>query len=65
MELKDRIVIINEKNMNSINDLYCKCTTDELERIINNMIDNAVVEIKEDRAVYIWIKQLDAVSVNI
>lgn len=65
MELKDRIVIINEKNMNSINDLYGKCTTDELERIINNMIDNAVVEIKEDRAVYIWIKQLDAVSVNI
>lgn len=50
MELKDRIVIISEKNMDSINTLYGKCTTDELERIVNNMIDNAVVEINEDRS---------------
>ncbi len=49
MQLKDRIVIISEKNMDSINALYGKCTTDELERIVNNMIDNAVVEINEDR----------------
>ena len=50
MQLKDRIVIISEKNMDSINALYGKCTTDELERIVNNMIDNAVVEINEDRS---------------
>ncbi len=51
MGLKDRVVIISEKNMDSINVLYGKCTTDELERIVNNMIDNAVVEINEDRSV--------------
>ena len=50
MELKDRIVIISERNMDNINALYGKCTTDELERIVNNMIDNAVVEINEDRS---------------
>lgn len=51
MELKDRIVIISEKNMDNMNALYGKCTTDELERIVNNMIDNAVVEINEDRSI--------------
>jgi hypothetical protein len=50
MHLKDRVVIISEKNMNNINALYGKCTTDELEQIVNNMIDNAVVEINEDRS---------------
>ena len=50
MELKDKIVIISEKNMDSINALYGKCATDELERIVNNMIDNAVAEINEDRS---------------
>lgn len=49
MELKNRIVIISEKNMNNINALYGKCITDELERVVNNMINNAVVEINEDR----------------
>lgn len=51
MGLKDRVVIISEKNMDGINDLYGKCITDELERIVNNMIDNAVVEINEDRSI--------------
>lgn len=50
MQLKDRIVIINEKNVDNINALYGKCATDELERIVNNMIDNAVIEINEDRS---------------
>ena len=50
MELKDRIVIINEKNMDNINALYGKCTIDELERIVNNMIDTTVAEINEDRS---------------
>lgn len=50
MHLKDRIVIISEKNRDNINALYGKCTTDELEQIVNNMIDNAVVEINEDRS---------------
>lgn len=51
MQLKDRIVIISEKNMDGINALYGKCSIDELERIVNNMIDNAIVEINEDRSV--------------
>ena len=50
MELKDRVVIISEKNMKHINDLYGKCTTNELEHIVNNMVDNAVAEINEDRS---------------
>ena len=50
MQLKDRIIIISEKNMDNINALYGKCTTDELERIVNNMIDTAVVELNEDRS---------------
>ena len=50
MKLKDRVVIISEKNIDNINALYGRCTTDELERIVNNMIDNAVVEINEDRS---------------
>ena len=50
MELKDRIVIISENNMDNINALYGKCTTGELERIVNNTIDNVVIEINEDRS---------------
>ncbi len=49
MQLNDRIIVISEKNMKRINALYGKCSTDELERIVNNMIDNAVIEINEDR----------------
>lgn len=49
MQLKDRIVIISEKNLDGINTLHGKCSIDELERIVNNMIDNAIVEINEDR----------------
>lgn len=45
MQIKDRVVIISEKNMDGINTLYGKCSTGELERIVNNMIDNAIVEI--------------------
>lgn len=48
MKLKDRVVIISEMNMDNINALYGKCTLDELERIVNNMVDNAIVEINED-----------------
>ena len=49
MQLNDRIIVISEKNMKHINALYGKCSIDELERIVNNMIDNAVIEINEDR----------------
>ena len=41
MKLKDRVVIISEKNMDRMNALG-KCTTEELERIVNNMIENAI-----------------------
>ncbi len=49
MQLNDRIIVISEKNMKRINALYGKCSIDDLERIVNNMIDNAVIEINEDR----------------
>ena len=48
MELKNRIVIVNEKNMEALSSLYGICSIDELERIVNSMIDNAVKEIRED-----------------
>jgi len=48
MELKNRIVIISEKNMDALASLYGRCSINELERIVNNIIENAVVEIKED-----------------
>lgn len=50
MKLKDRVVIISEKNIDSMNALYGKCTTEELERIVNNMIKNAIIEINEDKS---------------
>ena len=51
MQLKERVVIISEKNIDGINALYGKCSIDELERIVNNMIDNAIIEINEDRSI--------------
>lgn len=48
MELNDRAVIISEKNMEHLVSLYGICSTNEWEQIINNMIDNAIVEINED-----------------
>lgn len=48
MELKNRIVIVSEKNMEALTSLYGNCSIDELERIVNNIIDNAVMEIMED-----------------
>ncbi|HBV83986.1 MAG TPA: hypothetical protein DEB74_14595 [Lachnospiraceae bacterium] len=50
MKLKDRVVIISKKNMDRINALYGKCTTEELERIVNNMVENATIEINEDKS---------------
>ena len=48
MELKNRAVIVSRKNMEALTSLYGRCSMDELERIVNNMIDNAVEEIRED-----------------
>lgn len=48
MELKDRVVIVSEKNMEALASLYGNCSIDELERIVNNIIGNAVEEIRED-----------------
>lgn len=50
MQLKDRLIVISEKNMNNIISLYGNCSTDDLERIVNNMVDDAVTEINEDRS---------------
>ncbi|MDD3361549.1 MAG: hypothetical protein PHW34_07750 [Hespellia sp.] len=46
--MTDRAVVINEKNVNNIEQLYGRCTADELERIVNNHIAVAVEEIFED-----------------
>ena len=36
--------------MDRINVLYGKCTTEESESIVNNMIENAIIEINEDKS---------------
>lgn len=48
MELKNRIVVVSQKNMDALVSLYGRCSIDELEHIVNNIIDNAVAEIRED-----------------
>ena len=48
MELKDRVVVITERNMNGIYDLYGKVTINELEGIVNRYLAVAIEEIKED-----------------
>jgi hypothetical protein len=51
MELKNRVIVVNEKNMSGLIALYGKCSLNELERIVNNIIDNAIIEIQEDMGV--------------
>ena len=48
MELKDRVVVISERNMNGIYDLYGKVAINELEGIVNRYMAIAIEEIKED-----------------
>lgn len=48
MELKDRISIINEENMNGLTALYGNMTINDLERIVNKHFAVAIDEIKED-----------------
>ncbi len=48
MELKDRIAIINEENMNGLTALYGNMTINDLERIVNSHIAVAIEEILED-----------------
>ena len=48
MSIVDRVVMVNEKNMNGIKQLYGQCTQDDLERIVNNHIAVAIEEINED-----------------
>lgn len=48
MKLKDRVVVVSDKNMDNLVSLYGKCSREEMERIVNNIIDNAVAEIRED-----------------
>ena len=49
MEQENRVVVVSEKNMEALVSLFGRCSIDELERIVNNIIDNAVEEIKEDK----------------
>ena len=48
MELKDRVVVISERNMNGLTELYGNMTHDDLERIVNKHVAVAIEEIMED-----------------
>jgi hypothetical protein len=48
MDLKDRVVVISERNMNGIYNLYGQVTINELEGIINRYLAIAIEEIIED-----------------
>ncbi len=53
MELKDRVVIMSERNVNDLNELYREINLgmigrNELERIVNKYITSAIEEIRED-----------------
>ena len=53
MELKDRVIIMSERNVNDLNELYRETNVgrigrNELERIVNKYITSAIEEIRED-----------------
>lgn len=49
MELKDRVVIIEEKNMSRLLNLYGEIKdADELSKIINRHLEVVIDEIEED-----------------
>ena len=53
IELKDRVVIMSERNVNDLNELYREINVgmigrNELERIVNKYITYAIEEIRED-----------------
>ena len=49
MELKDRAVIINDKNFSRLLNLYGKIeSVDELSKIVNGNISAAIDEIEDD-----------------
>lgn len=49
MQLKDRVVILNEKNISRLLNLYGEIKDiDELSRIVNKHLEVAIDEIEED-----------------
>ena len=49
MELKDRVVVITEKNISRLLNLYEEIKdTDELSKIVNNHLSVVIDEIEED-----------------
>lgn len=50
MELKDRVVVIDEKNMAELSRLYGEMNIDELEQVVNKHLDVCLDAIKEDIA---------------
>ena len=50
MELKDRVVVIDEKNMAGLSCLYGEMNIDELGQIVNKHLSVCLDEIKEDIA---------------
>lgn len=48
MDLKDRVVILSEENLNGLRGLYENFDTNDLERIVNKHIAVAISEIRED-----------------
>ena len=50
MELKDRVVDIDEKNMAGLSRLYGEMNVNDLGRVVNNQLGVCLDEIKEDIA---------------
>ena len=49
MELKDKVVILDEKNISRLLNLYGEIKdTDELSKIVNRHLEAAIEEIEED-----------------
>lgn len=52
MQIKDRVTIISEKNMNNLLKLYGELDIEDLQRVVNNHIAVAIDEIMEDEHTY-------------
>ncbi len=48
MGLKEKVIIISERNMNALSQLYGKITTNELELIVNRHLAIVIDEIMEE-----------------
>lgn len=49
MELRDRVVVINEDNMKRLSRLYGEMDLNDLERVVNKHLSICINEIEEDQ----------------